>query len=188
MFSCMFTVIAANKTSFFIRLHSGVITVHTGIFPLAVYIRNQCHLFHGSLLSYSANLTIPRFLGSFINSPIPPCNIFLASVLVYPRLSHQSDQKSSQSEYHAQISGLMLYRLACVSIFSLSSSVTMICPDKYFTLFGSIFSPFYLPIKGRILKIHALIGQIYMLFSYHLKEFIFRDNRHAKFLSFLILS
>ena len=105
MFSCMFAVIVTNKTSFFIRFYSGIIAVHARIFPLTVYIRNQCYLFHGSLLSYNTNLTIPRFLGNFINSPIPPCNIFLASVLVYPRLLHQSEQKSSQSEYHAQISG-----------------------------------------------------------------------------------
>lgn len=94
MFSCVFAIITANKTSFFIRFFSGIIAVHAGIFPLTVYIRNQCYLFHDSLLSYSVNLTIPRFLGSFMNSPIPPCNIFLASVFVYPRLLHQSEQKS----------------------------------------------------------------------------------------------
>lgn len=188
MFSCMFAVIVTNKTSFFVRFYSGIIAVHARIFPLTVYIRNQCYLFHGSLLSYNTNLTIPRFLGSFMNSPIPPCNIFLASALVYPRPSHQSEQKSSQSEYHAHIAGAMLYLAACFSIFFLMSSVKVIYPDRYFTLFGSMFFSILPARKGQDFKIHALIGQVYMLFSNHLKKFILRDDWHAKFLSLLILS
>ena len=55
----MFAVIPANKTSFLIRLYPCVITVHTGIFPLTVYVRTNVTFFIAASYTIKSNFMPP---------------------------------------------------------------------------------------------------------------------------------